>query len=278
MDSRRKRAIGRVGKQLKLVAGARRLLISRVRKNKYVECSSLRRALVIKYGESAHISNSTIYNYLHRERISHKRTSVRTRPTDANKLRAFRETVAEVDHNTIVSLDEASFDTHMVRKYGWSRVGEKCLVIPENGRKRRERHSLMMAVSSGEVVAWQLVEGSFNKLRFLSFLETHLLPAMAVRPHLTRLLMDNVAFHHSKEVRALLDEHDLPDPIIFNPPYHPDTNPVEMVFSVLKNSTRKREPGNGEEIEEAIRDVIALDTFNLPGMFRHALAGSFLNS
>jgi transposase len=108
----------------------------------------------------------------------------------------------------------------------------------------------LMNVSSNKVVAWQLVKGSFNKVRFLAFLEEHLIPAMQDRPHLQHLLMGNVLFHKSADVREMLEKHDFTEPIIFNPPYHPDTNLVEMVFSSLKNMTRKRAPRNHKEIEK----------------------------
>lgn len=50
------------------------------------------------------------------------------------------------------------------------------------------------------------------------------------------VIMDNIAFHHS---RAVLDEatrHGIH--ILFTPPYSPECNPVEHYFSTLKHSMR----------------------------------------
>jgi transposase len=269
----RKRAADAHDRRHKLTTGGRRFLINRVKKDKFLDCAVLRATISRRFKKE--ISDSTIYNYLAAARMSYKKTSFRGKLTDATKLAEFRERISQTPLDSIVSLDEASFNTHMVRRYGWSSIGEKCIVRPKEGTKR-ETFSLMMAVSSNEVVAWQLVKGSFNKVRFLAFLEEHLIPAMQYRPHLQHLLMDNVPFHKSAEVREMLEEHDYNEPIIFNPPYHPDTNPVEMVFSSLKSMTRKRAPRNEKEIEKAIKDAIAADRFNLPGMFRHAPKGKYM--
>ena len=271
----RKRAKVAHDRSRKLNVGARRFLINRVKKDKFLDCMDMRRVIAGKYNKQ--ISNSTIYNCLSEHKITYKQTSLRTKPTDAGKLKEFRERIEQTPLDSIVSLDESSFDTQMVRKRGWSPVGEKCIVIPRNGGKGRKRFSLMMAVSSGEVIAWQVLEGSYNKERFLSYLRDVLLPVMQTKPHLKHLLMDNVAFHRSKEVRTLLDEHEMREPVIYNPPYHPDSNPVEMVFSVIKSLARKRGPRNQLEVEAVIEESIAADRFNLPAMFQHALAGRYLH-
>ena len=44
--------------------------------------------------------------------------------------------------------------------------------------------------------------------------------------------MDNLSVHRSREVRDRMDE--LSIPYIFSPPYSPDYNPIEMVFSMLE--------------------------------------------
>ncbi len=50
------------------------------------------------------------------------------------------------------------------------------------------------------------------------------------------VVMDNISFHHSKEVRELANQHNVQ--IIFTPPYSPEFNPIEIVFSLLKRMYR----------------------------------------
>ena len=49
--------------------------------------------------------------------------------------------------------------------------------------------------------------------------------------------MDNVCFHHSKEVVNYIKTQDWS--LLFKPPYSPWFNPIENVFSVVKNQYRK---------------------------------------
>jgi hypothetical protein len=151
-----------------------------------------------------------------------------------------------VAQHQIISLDESSFDTHMTQLYGWSKRGEKCIFYPKHSRRGRKRFSLMMATSNSRVVAWELLP-------------------------LDTLLMDNVAFHHSKEVKQLLDEHHMH--IIYNPPYYPDTNPVEMVFSMLKADARVQQPIDKQGIEAMIQQTCRqrMTADVLSRVFAHAL-------
>jgi transposase len=50
------------------------------------------------------------------------------------------------------------------------------------------------------------------------------------------ILMDNVSFHHSKDVSLLLRNNNLQP--LFIPPYTPRCNPIEEVFSVMKSYFR----------------------------------------
>ena len=129
-------------------------------------------------------SKSTVYRCLAAHNMSYKKTHFRERRTDPNKMQAFRRAIQQTPHSSIVSLDESSFDTHLTPLYGWSRKGTKCIVFPRKSRRSRKRFSLLLATSNQQVLAWQLVEGSFNKQRFMTFLEHKLLPAMIPHPHI----------------------------------------------------------------------------------------------
>ena len=58
------------------------------------------------------------------------------------------------------------------------------------------------------------------------------------------VVMDNVAFHKSPCVRAALAEKGYF--VLYTPPYCPDANPVENVFSVFKQEFRKLRSQNND--------------------------------
>ena len=50
--------------------------------------------------------------------------------------------------------------------------------------------------------------------------------------------MDNLSVHRSRDVKERMDE--LSIPYIFSPPYSPDYNPIELVFSLFKKEMKKK--------------------------------------
>ena len=52
------------------------------------------------------------------------------------------------------------------------------------------------------------------------------------------IYMDNLAVHRSNTVKERMDE--LSIPYIFGPPYSPDYNPIESVFSIFKKEIKIR--------------------------------------
>ena len=52
------------------------------------------------------------------------------------------------------------------------------------------------------------------------------------------IYMDNLAVHRSNHVKERLDEMSIP--YIFSPPYSPDYNPIESVFSIFKRELKTR--------------------------------------
>ena len=54
--------------------------------------------------------------------------------------------------------------------------------------------------------------------------------------------MDNMRVHKNKEVIELMDKLRITP--IFSPPYSPDYNPIEFVFSKLKRIAKKKRMQN----------------------------------
>ena len=52
------------------------------------------------------------------------------------------------------------------------------------------------------------------------------------------IYMDNLSTHRSKEVRERMDEMSIP--YIFGPPYSPEYNPIESVYSIFKQVIKKK--------------------------------------
>ena len=82
------------------------------------------------------------------------------------------------------------------------------------------------------------MDGATNGARFLSHVTDVLVPTL--KPGDT-VVMDNLSVHHSNAAIERIDE--LGFEYIFTPPYSPDANPIESVFSIFKGQLRKERIG-----------------------------------
>ena len=83
--------------------------------------------------------------------------------------------------------------------------------------------------------------------RFKRYLETDLLP------HLNGNSVDNMKSHHAKAVKNLLDSSGIR--YIYLPPYSPDLNPLEKLWSKVKAFLRKFKARTLDALPNAIQNA-----------------------
>lgn len=152
-----------------------------------------------------------------------------------------------------VSLDETSFGRHGRLTKGYAPVGKHLII-----RKRFPRIttiSSLVAINQSRLLKKQETIGSFNKIKFLAFLECLDLPKNTV------VLLDNVSFHHSKEVKSFAATKQWI--LLYVPPYSPWFNPIEGVFSIVKREYYKS--GDAKECWSS------LETTHVQAFFKKSL-------
>ena len=65
--------------------------------------------------------------------------------------------------------------------------------------------------------------------------------------------MDNMRTHHAKDVQKVVKE--LKMNVIFLPPYSPDFNPIEKMWSKIKSILRKLRSRTLTELSESIKQA-----------------------
>ena len=83
--------------------------------------------------------------------------------------------------------------------------------------------------------------------RFVEYLKTKLLPPLS---EADIIAMDNMRSHHAKAVKQLLDSSKVT--YLYLPPYSPDLNPIEKMWSKLKAFLRKEKIRMASELPSAI--------------------------
>lgn len=107
--------------------------------------------------------------------------------------------------------------------------------------------SVIAAISLDKVLDWYPFDGSLNKERCVGFLQRFVdqLEENSV------VVMDNVSFHHSKEVLGVIEAAGAK--VLFIAPYHPEFNAIEEVFSFVKHLLRKMEPRTIVDVVGSLR-------------------------
>lgn len=123
-----------------------------------------------------------------------------------------------------LSIDETSFGRNGIVTTGYSMKGTRLYV--EKKTPTLVSLSSLACVSSNGWIKIHTRKGSFNSQTFLDFLTTLPLTSHDV------ILLDNVRFHHSKEVKEFLNSKGVE--LLFTPPYSPWFNPIELCFSIVK--------------------------------------------
>ena len=126
-----------------------------------------------------------------------------------------------------------------VRKRGYSVRG----MTPRNHQllARGTRYSAIPVMSHQGILDVCLFEGSVNGERFEGFVKNTLLPTLkpfnCVNEH-SVVILDNASIHHVSGVADLI-QNQAGAKLLFLPPYSPDLNPLEEVFSEVKSIMKK---------------------------------------
>ena len=79
-------------------------------------------------------------------------------------------------------------------------------------------------------------------------------------------IMDNMRSHHAKIVTELLDKAGIS--YLYLPPYSPDLNPIEKMWSKMKSFLRKRKGRVAAELPEAVKAALeTISTNDCKGCF-----------
>lgn len=192
---------------------------------------------IIKKKYNVSISKSSIYECLKYMNITRKKIRkkfIYTKKKEYNKkVKNFKKLIRKIDISKIISIDETSIDTHINIEYGWSQKGNKLTVIKSHLKKR---FTVVSAINNKNIICNKMINGSANAIIFLEFIKSII--EKLDRNNIYYLLLDNARIHHSIILREYIDNIKNVR-IIYNVPYSPQFNPIEMVFSKIKYIIKK---------------------------------------
>ena len=107
-----------------------------------------------------------------------------------------------------------------------------------------------MGLRTDGIVAPLVVDGAINGRVFLAWVEQHLCPILKPKDI---VVMDNLSAHKVEGVSDAI--RDVGARIRYLPPYSPDLNPIEQLFSKLKWLIRSAAKRTVETLWEAIGEL-----------------------
>jgi transposase len=163
----------------------------------------------------------------------------------------------------LIFIDESGANLRMTTAYARIEGGKRIkMPVPfDHG----PQFSMIGAISINKIEAALYGEWATNGEIFFTFIERSLLPQLKPK-HI--VIMDNVKFHLQTRIKEAIESRGAK--IIFLPPYSPDLNPIENMWSKIKNTLRKLMPRTTRAFKKAIR--IAFEEINkldLVGWFKH---------
>ena len=124
--------------------------------------------------------------------------------------------------------------------------------------------TVLSSIRLNGACAYTVYQGGTTAERFAEYLKTKLLPTLSKEDI---IVMDNMRSHHAKIVTELLDKAGIS--YMYLPPYSPDLNPIEKMWSKMKSILRKRKIRIASELPEAVKAALeAVSTNDCRGWFR----------
>ena len=146
--------------------------------------------------------------------------------------REWIESQPTLDVTKLVFLDETGASTNMTRTRGRAPKGVRCVASVPHGHWKTT--TFIAGLRYNDITAPMVLDGPMDGEAFLIYVQTFLCPT--VHPG-DIVIADNLPSHKVAGVRAAIEAAGAT--LRYLPPYSPDLNPIEKLFSKLKTLLRK---------------------------------------
>ena len=158
-----------------------------------------------------------------------------------------------IDTARLVFIDESGAKTNMTRLYGRGFNGGRVYDCVPHGHWSPT--TMIAAVGTEGTRAPFVFEGAMDAEMFVAYVKHVLVPEL--KPG-DIVVMDNLRSHKNAHAQELIEQAGAH--VWFLPPYSPDFNPIEKMWSKIKAYLRKACARTQEKLYQAIADALATVT------------------
>ncbi|MBE7506074.1 MAG: IS630 family transposase [Planctomycetia bacterium] len=175
----------------------------------------------------------------------------------------WRRQLGGLDPDRLVFIDESSAKTNLTRLRGRALRGQRVKAHAPYGRWQTT--TMLCGLRLRGAIAPMILSGAIDSASFTEYVRQVLAPALQPGDI---VVMDNLASHQAvgaHEAIAAVGAH-----VAFLPPYSPDFNPIEMMWSKAKQILRTAAARNFEELCTGMAKAIAaISPSDALGYFTH---------
>lgn len=180
------------------------------------------------------------------------------------KRSAFIAGQQDLPTSSLVFLDESGITTNMTRGYGRAIGQERC--HDSAPLRRGTKTTIISTIRLDGSMATQTIAGSLNKELFAIYLKESLVPTLREGDI---VVMDNLRVHKVAGIDKIIKEAKAT--VLYIPPYSPDLNPIEEMWSKLKAYLRAVKARITGDLFQAIGDGLKTITAqNCAAWVQHA--------
>jgi transposase len=172
------------------------------------------------------------------------------------KRRLWQKAQSSMNLEKLVFIDESGAKTNMTRLYGRAKAGQRVIDNAPEGHWCTT--TMISSVRLDGSTACMVVDGATDKEVFQAYVQHILLPTLKVGDI---VVMDNLSSHKNNQVKTMIESAGAQ--LRFLPPYSPDLNPIEEMWSKIKAILRtlkaRTEKALINAIAKALEAVTASD-------------------
>ena len=138
----------------------------------------------------------------------------------------------------------------MTKNNGRSEKGKKCYKTIH--KYPFVKFNFICAIMYGKIIGYKLYQekGGIDSIKFSKFYDDFI----KNKYEDNLIILYNARFHKSKDVVDNITKSK--NKIIYSLVYNPQCNPIENLFSQLKNHVKNKSPDNYEELKKTIDNII----------------------
>ena len=169
----------------------------------------------------------------------------------------------QVPLEKLVFLDESGAQTNMTRTRGRAPRGVRVIDRVPHGHWKTT--TILSAVRHSGPFAAAVISGATDSDVFRTYVEHVLVPELTAGDV---VILDNLQPHKAKGVREMIEA--VGATLMYLPPYSPDFNPIENMWSKVKQHPRSAAARTFDVLQEAVTDALGNVTpSDCLGFFRH---------